>query len=132
MFYLGGFCVLIICDLWVLPFGRVHYFGFSGLILRVSTYPLKLPSLSIFLNSSVVRALSWNAQGPAFEPQWEIFFCNFITILFLCFVIFILASYLMKWLLSHVLFNYFLFSVCFVLITNCSGIASLAMALAQY
>ena len=88
--------------------------------------------MSIFLYSSVVRALSWNVQGPEFEPQLKLdFLAILLHFLFLCLVIFILASYLMKWLLLHVLFNYFIFSVCFVLIINGSGIASLAMALAQ-
>ena len=82
----------------------------------------------------MVRALSWNAQCSEFEPQWKLdfFFAILLHFLFLCLVIFIWASYLVKWLLLHVLFDYFLLSMFFVLITKASGIASLAMALAQY
>ena len=65
--------------------------------------------------------------------MWRlVFFAILLHFLFLCLVIFILDSYLMKWLLLHVLSNYFLFTMCFVLITNGSGLPSLAMALAQY
>ena len=46
-------------------------------------------------------------QGREFEPQWGlIILCNIIT--FLCLIIFIYATYLMKLSLLHVLFKYFL------------------------
>ena len=64
--------------------------------------------MTICLYSSVVRALYWNIAGP----QWKmVFYCNFIKFLFLCLMIFLYRLViLMKWLLLHVLFNYFLFS----------------------
>ena len=104
--------VQIICDLWVLTFGRVHFSGLSRYISKtlpqVFTYPSKQPLLTIFLHSSVVRALLLGCLGLSVRTSvGDIFVLQFY------YIFMFEARYLMKWLLLHVLFSHFL---CVILI----------------
>ena len=77
--------IQIICDLWVLTFGRVHFPGLSSYISKtlpcVFTYPSKQPFLTIFLHSSVVRALFLGCLGSSVRAsRGDLYFITFLCL----------------------------------------------------